>query len=202
MEFMNTLADAVIQVLVFTLIPFLWWLATARKKETFFQWIGLKKPEFKGTLLKLVLLAAVILLAYGSLMTIIMARMLGDVQTASSAYEGKGWAAIPAIFVVSFIQTALSEEIFFRGFLGKRLISRFGFGIGNTVQALLFGLIHGIPIGLAVGNVWVLILVTLLPGAIGWFQGWMNEKYSSGSIVPSWGFHALSNFLSWIGTAF
>ena len=41
------------------------------------------------------------------------------------------------------IQTGLSEEILFRGFLGKRLIAKFGFAVGNVVQGLLFGTLHG-----------------------------------------------------------
>ena len=40
----NELLGSVVQILLFTLIPFIWWLITARKKENFFSWIGLKKP--------------------------------------------------------------------------------------------------------------------------------------------------------------
>ena len=41
--FFNELIGAVIQLLIFALIPFIWWLITARKKESFFKWIGLKR---------------------------------------------------------------------------------------------------------------------------------------------------------------
>ena len=87
----------------------------------------------------------------------------------------------------------MSEEIFFRGFLGKRFINKFGFSVGNTVQASLFGLLHGLPIGLASGNWLVIIIMTLLPGGIGWFMGYINEKKSKGSIVPGYLLHALMN---------
>ena len=40
----NELFSSIVQILLFTLIPFIWWLITARKKENFFSWIGLKKP--------------------------------------------------------------------------------------------------------------------------------------------------------------
>ena len=60
----------------------------------------------------------------------------------------------------------------------------------------MFGLLHGIPFGFATNNILVTILLTLLPGAFGWFQGWINEKYSSGSIIPSWIIHSLMNILS------
>ena len=54
-----------------------------------------------------------------------------------------GWSAFPSAFLFGIIQTGLSEEILFRGFLAKRLISRFGFATGNLPQGLVFGLLHG-----------------------------------------------------------
>lgn len=110
--------------------------------------------------------------------------------------------ALPSILVFAIIQTGLSEEIFFRGFLGKRFINRFGFNVGNTIQAFLFGFIHGIPFGVITGNGVVMVLMSLLPASIGWIQGWMNEKYASGSIIPSWTTHAVMNILSALTAAF
>ena len=40
---MNLLISSIIQIILFSLIPFIWWLVTARKEEIFFEWIGLKK---------------------------------------------------------------------------------------------------------------------------------------------------------------
>ena len=37
------LTNSIIQIIIFSLIPFLWWLITSRKKMNFFEWIGLKK---------------------------------------------------------------------------------------------------------------------------------------------------------------
>jgi hypothetical protein len=56
-------------------------------------------------------------------------------------------------------------------------------------------------IGLVTGNVLVTFLLTILPGTIGWVEGWLNEKYASGSIVPSWLMHSIMNILSGIGSA-
>ena len=41
---LNELIGAVVQALFFSLVPLAVWYATARKKESFFPWIGLKKP--------------------------------------------------------------------------------------------------------------------------------------------------------------
>lgn len=43
--FTQALANAIFQVVLFTLIPLIWWLITARKKETFLVWLGIKKPS-------------------------------------------------------------------------------------------------------------------------------------------------------------
>ena len=63
--FINELVGAIAQVLVFSLIPFIWWLITARKKESFFSWIGLKKIEHKGSAVITILVSAAVFLAYG-----------------------------------------------------------------------------------------------------------------------------------------
>jgi len=63
------------------------------------------------------------------------------------------------------------------------------------VQALCFGLLHGLPFGLVTGSVPVMVILTLLPGAFGWYQGWLNEKRCGGSILPSWLLHGIMNSL-------
>lgn len=42
-KFLNELISSILQIILFSLIPFIWWLTTARHKESFFSWIGLKK---------------------------------------------------------------------------------------------------------------------------------------------------------------
>src|SRR5690606_6806380 len=106
--------------------------------------------------------------------------------------EARGVAAM--LFVAVFqaaVTTALSEEILFRGFLAKRLVSRLGFGAGNTLQALVFGAVHGVLLtGTATETsgpspaVWA--AVVLLPAVQGWLMGWLNERLAGGSIVPGW----------------
>ena len=50
---LNELIGAVIQVVIFALIPVIIWFITARKKETFFYWIGFRRPA-QGKWLKTV----------------------------------------------------------------------------------------------------------------------------------------------------
>ena len=42
--FIQALSNALFQVVLFSLIPLVWWAFTARKKENFFIWLGIKKP--------------------------------------------------------------------------------------------------------------------------------------------------------------
>lgn len=198
---LDELISALLQALIFSLVPVVWWLITARTKENFFVWIGLKKPVIKGSPWKLALTILAIAIGYILLMILIMTFLMKGVDTATSQFSGQGLGKLPEILIYSFIQTALSEEIFFRGFLAKRLIKKLGFALGNTLQALAFGLLHGIPFGLTTGNWAVFLLLVLLPGTIGWLQGWMNEKKSSGSILPSWITHSLMNLAASLAAA-
>lgn len=193
--FLNECAGAVLQLLLFSLLPFLWWLLAGRKQTCFFPWLGLKKPVFNGKPVATLLLTLAAAAVY-ALGTSAAVSGLGDgITTAGSSFAGMGISALPAALVYGFIRTGLSEEIIFRGFLLKRVAARFGFIAGNTVQALCFGLLHGLPFGLVTGSVPVAFLLTLLPGAFGWYQGWLNEKRCGGSILPSWLLHGIMNSL-------
>lgn len=118
-----------------------------------------------------------------------------EITTAGNQFSGMGIIGVPAALAYGYIRTGLSEEIVFRGFLLKRISQKFGFQAGNLIQALLFGLMHGIPFGLATNNMVVTVLLTILPGALGWYQGWLNEKRCGGSIVSSWLLHGTMNFI-------
>ena len=193
--FVNEFIGALVQLLLFSLIPFIFWLIFGRKKENFFKWIGLKKIKHQGK--PWVTLCAIVAATglYIGITTAVLGFLPEGVTTAGSDFAGKGFIAFPAVLAYGFIRTGLSEEVVFRGFLLKRFAEKFGFTAGNTIQAVLFGLMHGVPFGLATHNIPVAIVMTLLPGAFGWFQGWMNEKRCGGSIVPSWLLHGTINVI-------
>ena len=193
--FVNEFIGALVQLLLFSLIPFIFWLIFGRKKENFFKWIGLKKIKHQGK--PWVTLCAIVAATglYIGITTAVLGFLPEGVTTAGSDFAGKGFIAFPAVLAYGFIRTGLSEEVVFRGFLLKRFAEKFGFVAGNTIQAVLFGLMHGVPFGLVTHNIPVAIVMTLLPGAFGWFQGWMNEKRCGGSIVPSWLLHGTINVI-------
>ncbi|MCD7982441.1 MAG: hypothetical protein LUF32_09095 [Clostridiales bacterium] len=115
--FINALTDAVVQVILFSIVPLIWWLVTARKQENFFHWLGFHKFRTENRRRYLIWFFGILV---GSFVVGEFAILIrGDLEIADSAYKGLGLAAVPSAVMFSFIQTALSEEIFFRGFLLK-----------------------------------------------------------------------------------
>jgi membrane protease YdiL (CAAX protease family) len=193
MIFFEELVRASGQIFMLSIIPTIVWLVTARKKQSFFLWIGLKKPVVseRGRFLKWVAVA----IAVAITMSLVLDRFLpGDTQLANARFAGKGIATLPGAIVFSFLATALPEEILFRGFIGGRLGTRFGFVAGNTIQAVLFGLLHGATLFNAIGF-WLPLIIIAFTGTIGWIMGYINRK-ASGSILPSMVIHGLSNIYS------
>lgn len=193
---LDELSGALLQLILFSCVPFIWWLITARKKETFFNWIGLKKGKCESSKIKIFSMIVLSAGIYIGLTALCISFLSEGITTAGSQFKGKGMIAIPAAVFYAFIRTSLAEEIVFRGFILKRVSAKFGFSTGNLVQAILFGLMHGIPFGMATGNIVVTVCLTLLPGAFGWFEGWLNEKQVEGSILPSWMIHGTMNLIT------
>lgn len=196
--FINGVISSIIEIVLLAIIPFIWWLVTARKQEPFPKWLGLKKCDFKKNKTALWTLGVSLGFLLLGVFTIIILR---DVETAASTFTGLGAQAIPAIIVYAVFNTSFPEEFFFRGFLLKRLESKLPFAAANTIQALLFGLLHGVMFFIVVGAVKA-ILIIILTGTVAWFMGYINEKKADGSIIPSWIIHALSNLFSGICAAF
>lgn len=191
--FISELMGGLFQLFLFTLIPFIWWIITERKKEDFFKWIGLKKINHEGEIVNTLLITLITVVVYSIVTSFFIHSFENGVTAAGSGFAGKGMDAFPAVLIYGFIRTGLAEEIVFRGFLLKRISNKFGFMIGNTVQAILFGALHGIPFGIATHSIPVMVLMTLLPGAFGWYNGWLNEKRCGESIVLSWLLHGTMN---------
>ena len=195
--FINKIVSSILQIILFAFIPFVWWLVTARKQQKFSQWIGLKKIEGGKKTFAAIIIVSVAFLLSGAL-TLYAIR---DIETATSEFAGLGIKAIPAIVIYAAFNTAFPEELLFRGFLLKRLERIFRFNIANLTQALLFGLLHGVMFFSLVGVIKAIFII-VFTGTIAWFMGYINEKSSNGSIIPSWIIHTISNLFAGICAAF
>ena len=195
--FISKTVSSILQIILFALVPFVWWFATARKQEKFSKWIGLKKINGDKKGFVAIITLSVAFLLSGALIL----YAIGNIETATSEFAGLGVKAIPAIVIYAAFNTAFPEELLFRGFLLKRMANKFGFNIANLIQALLFGLLHG-AMFFSLVEIDEAISIIVLTGAIAWFMGYINEKKFGGSIVPSWIIHTISNLFSGICAAF
>ena len=196
---MKKLTNSIIQIIIFSIIPFLWWLITSRKKMNFFEWIGLKKVNnIKENKLFAWIFSVLVLFL---ILSVFILYSLKNVNVASSEFTGLGIKSLPSILIYAIFNTSLPEEILFRGFLLKRIGNKFGFIVSNGIQSLLFGCIHGIMFFSAIG-ILKSMLIILFTGIIGWIMGYINEKKANGSILPSWFIHAVANIFSGIFYAF
>nr|HMQ64031.1 hypothetical protein [Flavilitoribacter sp.] len=115
----NELIDSVLQVLAFSLIPFLVYLIAKKKVKGFFDYIGLKKSTARANVFAvlntLVFLAPTLTLAF---FNEAFKQILTDPGTITGQFRAMGFS-IPTlimILIVALAKTSLSEEIFFRGF--------------------------------------------------------------------------------------
>lgn len=195
--FIIKIVSSIVQIILFAFIPFLWWIITARKKQKFFEWIGLKRVDGgKKTAISIIIVSV----AYTVLGALLL-YIIKDVETATSDFAGLGTIALPAIIVYAVLNTSFPEELLFRGFLLKRLSNKFGFGAANAIQAILFGLMHGVMF-ISITGVVKAIVIIIFTASIAWCMEFVNEKNANGSILPSWIIHAVSNIFSAVCAAF
>ena len=190
---LDQLIEALINIALFSAIPVIWWLIFYKKQFNFFEFVGLKKLQIKNK--KTYTLAFVFLtaLSLAGAYTIKSMPMLQK-HSATTNLPGTGFIYIIVVLIFSFIKTGLAEEIFFRGFLAKRIIARVGFTYGNLIQSLIFGALHGIMF-FKVAGLPTALIITVLISINAWLSAWINEKQSNGSILSSWLLHGLSNFI-------
>lgn len=189
----NKIISSIVEIVFISLVPFIWWLVTVRKKEKFLKWIGIKgikKENRKAAWISIFVIALLFLPA-----SVYTLYIIKDIETAASEFKGLGVSALLPALICAIFNTSLPEEIFFRGFLLKRLSHKVGFRIANIIQSSIFGLLHGI-LFFGLTGILKAIIIILLTGASAFAMGYVNEKKANGSILPSWFIHALSNIFA------
>lgn len=188
--------SAVVQIIVFSLIPFMWWLTWHRKKEPFLQWIGLKTPHAEHKMK-----AAIAVACYWLIWAILhMPAITQYTQLSANGFLGMGASAIIPALIVSFAQTAFWEELLFRGFLLKRIASRLTVNKAILVQAVVFGLIHNLVVSGSGLSAHLIIFISTAIG--GYMLGYISEKIFGGSIIPGIMLHGIGNLLMNLSVAY
>jgi membrane protease YdiL (CAAX protease family) len=202
MTALNEFIGAVLQIIAFSFIPFLVYVIGKKKKKVkgFFEYIGLKKSNRKANwlalLIALLLAGPVILLSvFNPEFKAILTHP--DSVTGNIRELGFSAEAVLIVLITALLKTGLSEEIFFRGFLAKRLIAGVGFQTGNMLQAVIFGIIHTLLFLTISKNPLFLFVIFLFPALGAYFKVILNEKMADGSIVPGWIAHGVGNVLAY-----
>lgn len=199
--------NAALQVAIALLITLVGYALAGKKRGSYFRFIGLF-PAPPGAV-RTTLLAAAILVPAS--IAVIYLTPLHDAASAGNTVAGKirelgpTWETAGLIALIAIFKTSLAEEILFRGLIAKTLIRWFGFFIGNSLQALIFGAVHALifvaPGGLAFDPMLALGVVGL-PAVGAFVMVWINERRAGGSIIPGWIIHALSNLIGYPILAF
>jgi len=197
---LNELIGAILQVAAFSFIPFVVHLFRMRSAKGFPGYIGLVRSNARANILAVfasLLFAAPILLL--TLTSGPFREIMFDPASVTGKFRSLGFSteAVLLLLILALMKTSLSEEIFFRGFLAKRLIAAMGFRKGNTIQAAIFGLVHTLLFAFITTNVVFLLIIFFVPALGAYFSAYLNEEVAGGSIIPGWIAHALANVLAY-----
>lgn len=201
----SELLNTIIQLLIFSLFPVLYYFIKYKKISGVISFIGLKRCNSKSAFISITVAAIftsiflLIIYSYGDLYKIMTN---GNSVTGKLKKMPFHWSIIIVLLVIAFIKTALAEEILFRGFLAKFLIKKLGFKSGNILQALIFGILHLLLFAFLTNNIIVLFLCFVFPFSIALIGAYINEKKANGSILPSFIIHGLSNFITYTTIVF
>lgn len=198
---LSQLIAVILQVAAALAIAAAVWVLAGRKKCGFGRYVGLSSAP-RGA----IFLGATVGVAFTGV--VLLVPSFRDMASGPNTVAGSAirevsleWS-VPVLLALAIFKTAFSEELLFRGLIGKRLIALFGFNVGNSLQALLFGTVHLFIFWLAKPlQALAAALFVLLITALGWVAGWLNEKRGEGSIVPGWTAHAVANVIAYLAVA-
>lgn len=199
MDYGFIVKSIILQVTVFCFIPFVYWLLHAKKQSSFSKYVGIYAPQKNVSVKKITIFAGFYFVIYW----IVHFTAISEItQPSAGNFKGLGWVAVIPAFLVSFIQQAMAEEILFRGFIMKRLISRVGLTVGNIIQAAIFGSIHVLFSISDSKQLLAYVIIFISTAAGGWLLGYLSEKLFNGSIIPGILVHGTGNFIMVLSVAF
>ena len=205
-QILNEFITAIFQIVAFTVIPFLFFLFRRDKSVPFLKYIGFTKPTRKSIVYSI---GVALLILFIGIIGVFLNEGFKEAVHAPNSVTGRfitmGLKPITfvSILIMALLQTSLSEEIFFRGFIGKQLINKLGFKRGNLLQGIIFGLVHFfLLLFLIKSSILTLIIIFIFTSFAGWMIGYIKEKYANGSIIPGWIAHGLGNTISYSIIAF
>lgn len=195
MNVINTLINefigVIFNILLFSIIPLMWYLIKEKSSKGFFNSIGIYKPQ-NINVFETVLIITIVYLV--TLSTNIVVIKLG--YSGRNTVETQDFTSLTFFMYLLLygLKTGIAEELLFRGFVAKKLIKNLGFLKGNVLQALVFALPHFVIRGSAsLVDITIRIINAFL---LGYAFGYIVDRKSDGSIIPVMIAHILINMAS------
>jgi membrane protease YdiL (CAAX protease family) len=155
------------------------WISAKHCHSSIVERLGLRWPKISTMSLVSLLLGSIpVLLVSVGVVILINAVLPGD-ESVLMLYKNitNGWAIV--FIVLIGVLPGFGEELFFRGFLQRRMLKRFRPSVAIGVTSLVFGLFHVTPHGIALATI-----IGVWLGVIAW---------RTNSIWPSACCHAFVN---------
>lgn len=190
---LDSIINTIGAILAFSAIPFIWYIISKKRIKGFLNYIGLYKPSKNHAHAITIVISAYIV---SFIIICILNKQPNGMQTNPflKIYNTETIGVFCLYVLLYGLQTGIGEEILFRGFFGKRFVSKFGFSVGNIVQALIFAVPHILTFNST--PILEVALGVLNALFIGYVFGYVSEKIYNGSIIPSIMAHTLINILS------
>ncbi len=187
MDLVTTLLAGLPVLIVYAMVPLAWWLNASRPEGSFVRWLGFRRPQEAADPLVLAATMAASLGFFGS------ALLTGS---GTVAVADTGYFTLLAVAFVAIVQTALSEELFFRGFVLRWLgEKRPGPMVANLLQAFVCGLLrmaaHWLFVDRALAPCLAAFALGVGPALM---VGWVRQR--TGSLLLPWAAHGMGNVVA------
>lgn len=125
----SSISTAIINLIVFSLVPVIWWFFRHRKETGFFKWIGFYRPQLKSKWWILLIFAVLYYFFYNFDFTqLVDPKTLEYIESSSAVsanvFAGIGFTAILPAFIENFVANGVAEEVLYRGFYREKIIGK------------------------------------------------------------------------------
>ncbi|WP_027626122.1 CPBP family intramembrane glutamic endopeptidase [Clostridium lundense] len=183
--------STITNILLFSIIPMVWYLLKEKTFKGFIHSLGIYKPEKINILKVAIIVTTVYLITLGANIIVIVTENSGRNSVDLQGYKA---AELFIYLLIYGMKTGIAEEIFFRGFIAKKFIKRLGFSKGNVIQAIVFASPHFVILGSAsIADIIVRIMNAFL---LGYVFGYIMDRKCQGSIIPCMISHIIINMIS------
>lgn len=181
--------------------------ASRKTQSSFFDFVGFRKPNDQVDKTFFLILIGAISFAGASVViqfyfsptfkTLLLSETSPFIKILNGGF---GITQFFSALLYCFVQSGGAEEVLFRGLTARRLFLKFGFQIGNIIQASIFWLMHLLIFKMVTGEwiSWIQLYAFGVSFGLGLVLGFVNHRKGGQSIAPSWILHGATNLTTYL----